>query len=65
MMAKDTSIPLLSEEARGVIWRIFGAGVSPLNGRATNELIEPVIRSASATTSRLGPSPRSTHGLSS
>ena len=44
MMAKDTSIPLLSEEARGVIWRIFGAGVSPLNGRATNELIEPVIR---------------------
>ena len=44
MMARDTSIPLLSEEARDVIWRIFGAGVSPLKGRATNELIEPVIR---------------------
>ena len=44
MMARDTSIPLLSEEARGVIWRIFGAGVSPLKGRATKELIAPVIR---------------------
>ena len=44
MMAGSTSVPLLSEEARGVIWRIFGAGVSPLKGRATNELIEPIIQ---------------------
>ena len=44
MMAGNTLIPSLSEEARCVIWRIFGAGVSPLNRRSTNELIEPVIR---------------------
>ena len=44
MVTSDTSVLLLSEEARGVIWRIFGAGESPLKDRATNELIEPVIR---------------------
>ena len=44
MMTSDTSVLLLSEEARSVIWRIFGAGESPLNERAANELIEPVIR---------------------
>ena len=42
-MAENTSIPSLSEEVRGVIWRIFGASESPLKGRSTNELIEPVI----------------------
>ena len=44
MMATNISIPSLSEEARRVIWRIFGAGASPLNGRSTYELIEPIIR---------------------
>ena len=44
MMAGNVSIPSLSEEVRRVIWRIFGAGVSPLTGRSTRELIEPVIR---------------------
>ena len=44
MMAGNTSIPSLSDEVRCVIWRIFGAGVSPLKRRSTIELIEPVIR---------------------
>ena len=44
MMAGNTSIPSLSDEVRCVIWRIFGAGVSPLKCRSTIELIEPVIR---------------------
>ena len=37
------SVPL-TDEARRVIWRIFGSGASPLNGRSTYELIEPIIR---------------------
>ena len=34
----------LTDEARGVIWRIFGSGASPLSGRSTYELIEPIVR---------------------
>ena len=37
-------MPSLSEEVRNVIWRIFGAGMSPLTDRSTIELIELVIR---------------------
>ena len=44
MMAGNASIPSLSEEVRSVIWRIFGAGTSPLTDRSTSELIEPVLR---------------------
>ena len=43
-MAGNVSIPSLSEDVRSVIWRIFGAGTSPLTGRSTRELIESVIR---------------------
>ena len=44
-MASDiTSTPSLPEEARAIIWRIFGAGASPLTGRSTYALIEPIIR---------------------
>ena len=38
-----SNVPL-SDEARGVIWHIFGSGASPLSGRSTYELIEPIIR---------------------
>ena len=34
----------LSVEAKAVIWRIFGKGESPLTGRSTYELIEPIVR---------------------
>lgn len=36
----DVSLP---DEAKAVIWRIFGAGESPLTRRSTFDLIEPVI----------------------
>ena len=38
-----SSVPR-SDEARGVIWQIFGSGASPLSGRSTYDLIEPIIR---------------------
>ena len=37
----DVSLP---EDARAAIWRIFGAGESPLTKRSTFDLIEPIIR---------------------
>ncbi|MYD60685.1 MAG: hypothetical protein F4W91_06565 [Gemmatimonadetes bacterium] len=37
----DFSLPA---EAEAIIWRIFGSGESPLTGRSTYELIEPIIR---------------------
>lgn len=37
------NIPLPAE-AKATIWRIFGSGESPLTGRSTYELIEPIIR---------------------
>ena len=37
----DLSLPA---EARAVVWRIFGAGASPLNKRSSYELIDPIIR---------------------
>ncbi len=37
------NIPL-SAETKAIIWRIFGAGESPLTGKSTYELIEPIIR---------------------
>ena len=44
-MASDiTSAPSLPVEARAIIWRIFGAGASPLTDRSTYALIEPIIR---------------------
>ena len=43
-MATRTNPSLyLSDEAKAVIWRIFGAGASPLTGRSTFDLIERVI----------------------
>ncbi len=36
----DVSLP---DEAKAVIWRIFGAGESPLTRRSTFDLIERVI----------------------
>ena len=37
----DTSLP---DEAKAVVWRIFGAGESPLTARSTFDVIEPIIR---------------------
>lgn len=34
----------LPAEAKAIIWRIFGSGESPLTGRSTYKLIEPIIR---------------------
>ena len=36
--------PCLTEEAKAVIWRIFGAGASPQKRRSPYQLIEPVLR---------------------
>jgi len=36
--------PCLTEEAKTVIWRIFGEGASPQSRRSPYELIEPVLR---------------------
>lgn len=38
---QETSI---TDETRAVIWRIFGAGASPLTARSPYELIAPVVR---------------------
>ena len=34
----------LTAKAKAVIWRIFGAGASPLNGQSSYQLIAPVVR---------------------
>ena len=34
----------LPAETRAIVWRIFGSGESPLTGRTSYELIEPVVR---------------------
>ncbi len=34
----------LTDDARDVVWRVFGSGASPLSGRSTYDLIEPIIR---------------------
>ena len=46
LLMASNSIPglRLSDAAKAVVWRIFGPGVSPLRGRSTYELIEPIIR---------------------
>ena len=50
-MAGDVTPGLcLPDAAKAVVWRIFGAGESPLTGRATYELIEPIIRKHAAST---------------
>ena len=36
--------PCLPEEAKAAIWRIFGAGESPMTRRSSYELIAPIIR---------------------
>ena len=44
MANNSISSIFLPDEAKAVIWRIFGEGESPLKGRSTYELIEPIIR---------------------
>lgn len=44
MIRNITPTRPLPEEAKAVIWRIFGSGESPLQKRSTYDLIEPVIR---------------------
>lgn len=45
-MMDNNNISMISlpDEAKAVIWRIFGAGTSHLNKRSTYELIEPIIK---------------------
>ena len=43
----DLSIP---DEAKAVIWRIFGSGESPLNEKSAYDLVEPIIRKRAAST---------------
>ena len=55
MTARTNPSLYLSDEAKAVIWRIFGAGESPLTGRSTFDLIEPVIcKHVSSSTQRDG-----------
>ena len=44
MIQKHTPKISLPVEAKRVVWRIFGEGESPLNGRSSYMLIEPLIR---------------------
>ena len=44
MIPETAQQACLTEEAKAVIWRIFGEGASPQTGRAPYQLIEPVIR---------------------
>ena len=45
LMACDGTPGLrLPDAAKAVVWRIFGSGESPLTGRTTYELIEPIIK---------------------
>ena len=44
MTSEATQEIFLSDEAKTVIWRIFGAGASPFNEKSSYELIEPVAR---------------------
>lgn len=44
MTEKNAPQGLLPEEATAVVWRIFGEGESPLKGRSSYMLIEPLIR---------------------
>ena len=44
-MASHTAPELsLPADAASVVWRIFGAGASPLNRRSSYDLIDPIIR---------------------
>ena len=44
-MTPDTAQePCLTEEAKAVIWRIFGEGASPRTLRSAYQLIEPILR---------------------
>ena len=43
-MASSTRTDIaLPDKAKAIIWRVFGAGVSPLTGRSTFDLIEPIV----------------------
>ena len=44
MENKNISNISLPDEAKAVVWRIFGAGTSHLNKLSTVALIEPVIK---------------------
>ncbi len=37
--------PPVSDQARRVVWRVFGNGESPLTGRSSYELIRPIVES--------------------
>ena len=38
----------LPDEAKAVVWRIFGSGASPMKKRSTYDLIEPIIKERAA-----------------
>ena len=44
MTSETAQEPYLTEEAKAVIWRIFGEGASPQTRRSPYQLIEPVFR---------------------
>ena len=44
MIPTTAQEPFLTEEAKAVIWRIFGEGASPQTRRSPYQLIEPVLR---------------------
>ncbi len=44
MTPETAKEPCLTEDAKAVIWRIFGAGASPRKRQSPYQLIEPVLR---------------------
>ena len=44
MTPETAQEPCLTEEAKAVIWRIFGEGASPRTLRSAYQLIEPILR---------------------
>ena len=44
MVPRSTSTLNLSEQAKSVVWRIFGSGMSPHGNKSAFDLIEPIVR---------------------
>ena len=56
--------PSLPDEAKSVIWRIFGEGASPMTRRSPYELIAPVVKKHLSSTDAERSSPRYAGGSS-
>ena len=62
MTPESTQEPCLTDEAKPVIWRIFGEGASPHTRRSPYQLIEPALRKRLSSTAAERPSSRYARG---